>query len=72
MDIRIEEIVDTYECELCGYNSATGYKVYYNGLENHSLIPIPSCYDDIGFSIEDVMKLILNDLGHTVEIVREE
>ena len=69
MNIKIETLSDSYDCETCGYSDAYGAKVYFDGKLAIDMLPIAHCYGGSNYSDEEVFIAILQKLGHNVEIV---
>lgn len=70
MNIKIEMLSDSYECDTCGWSDAYGAKVYFDGELAIDMTPVAHCYSGVNsHSDEDIFAAILNKLGHTVEIV---
>lgn len=70
MNIKIEMLSDSYECDTCGWSDAYGAKVYFDGELVLDMTPIAHCYSGVNnHDDEDIFTAILNKLGHTVEIV---
>lgn len=70
--IKIVELFDESDCEICGSSYAQGYKVYADEELILSYIPMAHCYDSESYDIADVHKDILEYLGYEVEVVQED
>jgi hypothetical protein len=67
MNIEINWLTDTFECDDCGVSFADGAIVRFeDGVEIH-MIPHAHCYDGDHYNSETIYKEILRRLGHTVK-----
>jgi hypothetical protein len=66
MDIRIERLTDSHDCETCGPSWAEGALVYIDGTLTLELEPHAHCYDGDDYQDSDIFGKILEHLGHTV------
>ena len=69
MNIKVEMLTDSYECDTCGWSDAYGAKVYFDGELAIDMTPIAHCYSGKNYTDEDVFTAILQKLGHNVETV---
>ena len=67
MKIRIEWLSDDYDCETCGASFAEGARVFIDGALAIELVPVAHCYDGTSYDQENVLRRILEHLGHEVE-----
>jgi len=67
--LKIEWLVDDWDCETCGSDYAEGANVWIDGVLTLELTPIAHCYDGVNYPRTDVYKRILEHLGHTVEVI---
>ena len=67
MHIKIEYFYDNSDCDTCGVSYAEGF-VITMGEKVIELEPIAHCFDGQSYQVEDCLKTILKELGHTVEI----
>ena len=65
-NISVEYLFDTYDCDTCGNSYAEGFKVSKDGKEWFELTPHAHCYDGDNFTKQDLLKEILERLGHTI------
>ena len=64
---KIEELYDHYECDDCGTSYATGFIVYQDDAKIIDMSPYAHCYNGTHYQMADVLKNILEHLGHTLE-----
>ncbi|MBZ9943472.1 hypothetical protein LB533_20510 [Mesorhizobium sp. BR1-1-13] len=69
MDIKIERLSDTHDCETCGPSWAEGARIYIDGALVLELDPHAHCYDGDNYDDEAIFRRILEHLGHTVAFV---
>ena len=65
--IKIEWLMDRYNCETCGTSWAKGANVWIDGDLVLELQPHASCSHPSDYSDEDVYKAIFQQLGYEVE-----
>jgi hypothetical protein len=70
MKYTIRNINDDYDCETCGSSYAEGFEIIKDGNLVHTLKPVAHCYNGDSFDGDDLLTWILNDLGHSVEIIQ--
>lgn len=70
--IKIQWIVDDYDCETCGSSSAEGAIVTLDGKEILKLEPLAHCYNSVEFTPEEVYRKLLETLGYEVEEILPE
>lgn len=66
-DIKITWLYDYYDCETCGCTSAEGARVEIDGAVVLELEPVAHCFDGVTHDRDDVYKMLLQHLGHTLE-----
>lgn len=66
MRIEIKTNNDSYECETCGTDYASGGSVYIDGFEIVNLPAIAHCYSGQSFSESDLLVIALRCMGHEV------
>jgi hypothetical protein len=66
MNLYIELLSASCECETCGTSWAEGAKVFLNGELILDLEPYAHCYEPTSHSPEEVYKKILEHLGYTI------
>lgn len=66
MKIRIERLVDDFECDDCGVSYSEGARVFFETVEAFELTPAASCYGGEHYEDKDIYKKILEILGHEV------
>lgn len=67
MNIHIEWLDDTHDCETCGSSWAEGARVYIDGQLALDLEPCAHCYSGASYQEGDVYRRILAHLGYSVE-----
>ncbi len=67
MQIKIEWLEDSNECDTCGYNYAEGAKVFFDEELVIDLEPAADCFGGRTYDDVFVFRQILEKLGHTVE-----
>lgn len=68
MKIEITTDYDTYECETCGTDYASGGIVTVDGIEIVNLPAAAHCYAGQSFSESDLLVIALRRMGHEVII----
>lgn len=68
MKIRIENVVDTQDCETCGTSWADGYIVYLDNELFLEFSPLAACWDGVTYERDYVYAQILSKLGYEVEL----
>lgn len=69
MRITIERLYDQYDCDTCGYSSAEGAIVMFDGKEVISMLPQAHCYAGKDYTDDIIFEAIFNKLGHTLEYI---
>lgn len=69
MDIKIERLTDSYDCETCGSSWAEGARIFIDGALAFELTPHARCYDGDDYSDDQIFAKVLEHLGHTVSYV---
>lgn len=64
--IKIKWMYDTHECDTCGSSYALG-AIITMGNTTICMEPVAHCYEGVDYTTDDVYKLILSELGYTVE-----
>jgi hypothetical protein len=72
MRIEVVTTVDTYDCETCGMNYATGGKVYVDGKLILEKVASAHCFDGSSYSETDLLILALEKMGHTLVVDGEQ
>lgn len=67
MQIRIDRLIDEYDCEDCGGSTAYGAAVWFDDKLQLELTPVARCFGGNDYTDEDIYRRILEELGHTVE-----
>lgn len=70
-NIKIDWLHADHDCETCGCSYAEGALVTVDGQPFLELVPVAHCFDGANWQDDEVYKLILEKLGHTVEAARE-
>ena len=65
-NIRIEWLYDSTDCDQAGCSGgyAEGAKVYFDDKLTLDLSPEASCFGGVNYNHQDVLSLILDELGH--------
>lgn len=66
-NISIEWITDHSDCEDCGPSYAEGAIVRIDGVEVLDLTPGASCFGGTHYTKEEVLRKIIESLGHTMD-----
>ena len=66
MIIEIKTTEDTYDCETCGWDYATGGSIYVDGDLVLEKTPIAHCYNGQSYSETELLILALEKIGHTL------
>ena len=56
--LRIVNILDEHQCDLCGYTYSHGYKVYKNDKLELDLEPVAHCYNSTNYTEEDLITAL--------------
>lgn len=70
--IKIEWLLDSYDCEDCGYSSEEGARVYLDGEVFLELIPKAHCFGGRGWATDEVLTEIIKKLGYEIEYAQGE
>jgi hypothetical protein len=65
LDIRW--LSDRSDCETCGWSYADGAEVFLDGRPILLLAPVASCFGGSHWERDDVLKMVLEQLGYTVK-----
>ena len=71
MKIEIETMIDSHECETCGYSAAYGGIVYIDGKEALRREPIAYCYGAPSFDEDALLVMALKKIGIDVFVDNE-
>jgi len=66
--ISIKTTSDTYDCDVCGMDWATGGKIYIDGRLVDEVEPIAHCYGGTSASEDELIYLALAHMGIEVEV----
>jgi hypothetical protein len=69
--IRIQHTSDRCECAGCGPSYAKGARVYVDGALAFELEPIAHCYDSYSYDAEEILRAVLEHMGHSLEVQKE-
>lgn len=64
--IDIEWLEDSNNCDTCGLNWASGARVKLNGVVILDLQPHASCFGGDDWTVQDVFRELLAELGYSV------
>lgn len=68
MRIEVVTTEDTYDCETCGMDYATGGKVYVDGKLILEKEASAHCYSGSSYSEAELLILALEKMGHTLTV----
>ena len=63
-EITIEWLHDEYDCDTCGWDFASGARVYRDGELLVEMVPHAHCFDGSTYDDREVFKRTLEALGH--------
>ena len=66
MNIEIKWIFDDHDCDTCGNTWSSGAIIKFDGQEVMNLKPVASCFGGTHFDDTEVLRLIIEKLGHTI------
>lgn len=66
--IKIDWLTDEHDCEVCGWNTASGARVTIDGVVALEMLPVAHCTGGQHYNEMDVYEGILLHLGHKIEI----
>lgn len=64
--ITIKWLEDDFDCETCGPSYASGAVVSMDGEPLVTLLPVAHCHGGESWHQDDVLRAILQHLGHTL------
>ena len=63
----VGEVKDKFDCDICGFTSAIGWKILFNGEVDSTLTPLAHCYEDKHYTFTDLFVKLLS--LHGLEVV---
>lgn len=67
MKVKVKYTFDEHDCETCGSSWADGADIYFDDELVYQFVPIAHCYNGQSMDRDDVLKIVLEHLGHEFE-----
>lgn len=66
---KIEQLIDSHDCETCGFSYAEGFVITLSDGSKIERIPHAYCFDSKSYSLEEAHSLIFDHLNVKVEFI---